>query len=342
MCWNVTPSPEGRPRILIVRLGAMGDVIHTLPAAADLRRALPDAYLAWAVESRWAALLESNPDLNRVIPVALRDWRRAVASRNSWNQASALVREMQAADFDLALDFQGLLKSAAVARLSGAPRVGGLERPLLREPLAELAYSSRISASSRHVVDRYREVGAFAAPVASPSRAAFPLPPGTPKAGLPDRFILASPGAGWGAKEWPSQHYASLASTVWREHRIPMLADCPLEQDERVAAIRDASPPGAVVPHASTIPELIGATRKAAAVVGVDSGPLHLAAALKTPGVAIFGPTDPARNGPYSSVITVVRSRTAETTYKRSSAPAPAMRDCSPDLVYEALRPILQ
>jgi heptosyltransferase-1 len=145
--------------------------------------------------------------------------------------------------------------------------------------------------------------------------------------------VLASPLAGWASKQWPMDHYRALAARLRRELGIPLVLDGPPGADFAAAE--------AAIPHYSSLPGLIYATRRAAAIVGVDSGPLHLAAALSRPGVAIFGPTDPARNGPYGDSLRVLRTPAAATTYKRGAAADPSMRNISPDEVFEALRAIV-
>ena len=340
MFFNCTDNARGPARILIVRLGAMGDVIQTLPAVADLRDRCPNAFIAWAVESRWAPLLQGNPHVDRVIRVGLREWRGAKLRPESWRRAAAFARDLRDGDFDLALDFQGLLKSAAIARLSRARWCAGFERSSLREPPAELLYNRSVEPSRRHVVDRYRELAGFATGSPVPVGATFALPPGKPLS-LPERFVLASPQAGWGTKQWPPEHYSELAGMIHAEHGLPLVIDCAPADQALAEKICRKAPAGAAVPHPSTIPELIAATRRSEAVVGVDSGPMHLADALGKRGVAIFGPTDPDRNGPYGSSIKVIRLDTARTTYKRAPDPSASMRACSPDLVCENLRPLI-
>ena len=340
MSFNFTDNARRPARILIVRLGAMGDVIQTLPAVADLRARCPNAFIAWAVETRWSGLLQGNPHIDRVIRVGLREWRHATLSPESWRQAAALARDLRDGDFDLALDFQGLLKSAAIARLSRAQVCAGFERSSLREPLAELVYNHSIQPSRPHVVDRYRELAVFATGSPVPEAATFALPQGEPLS-LPNRFVLASPQAGWGTKQWPPEHYSALAGMIHAEHGLPLVIDCNPGDRALAERICRNAPAGAAVPHPSTIPQLIAATRRAEAVVGVDSGPMHLADALGKRGVAIFGPTDPARNGPYGGSIKVIRLASAQTTYKRASEPSPSMRACSPDLICERLRPLI-
>jgi len=142
--------------------------------------------------------------------------------------------------------------------------------------------------------------------------------------------VLASPLAGWGAKQWPLEYYAKLADRLRRECGMPLVLDAP-----------DSLPVEGAWTHVSTLAGLIYATRRATAVVGLDSGPLHLAAALGKPGVGIYGPTDPARHGPYGGTISVLRSPGAMTTYRRVAEPDPSMRQITPDQVFEALVPIL-
>lgn len=319
-------KPENA-RILVVRLGAMGDILHALPAVASLKTGHPGSRLTWVVEARWAPLLEGNPFVNRV--VLLR--RQSAASLlQSW-------RELRSERYQLAVDFQGLLKSALVATLARPDRIFGFDTALLRERAAALFYSQRTLTRAAHVVDRNLDLAA-AAGGATPLRM-FPLPPGRPEGELPaDAFVLASPLAGWRSKQWPAEHYRALAARLRAELGIPLVANLPPGNDDWV---RQAGMDADAVAHVSGLEGLIDATRRAAAVVGVDSGPLHLAAALEKPGVAIFGPTDPARNGPYGGTLRVLRAEGAVTTYKRDSSIEESMKQVTPDQVFEALRAAL-
>jgi heptosyltransferase I len=317
---NVAKDSGGSVGILVVRLGAMGDVIHALPAVASLKHSFPGSRLTWAVEPRWAPLLEANPFVDRVVLV-----RREgpAALLRSW-------RELRAERYRFAVDFQGLLKSAVVASSAHPDRIFGFTE--VRERAAGLFYSNKAEARAAHVVDRNLELAAAAG--ASSALRAFPLPPGRPEGDLPaGPYVLASPLAGWGAKQWPLQHYRKLALLL-REIGAALVVNGPPGAAATFAEVPEA------VPHASGLAGLIHATRCARAVVGVDSGPLHLAAALGKPGVAVFGPTDPARNGPYGNSLRVLRSPSAVTTYKRRAAD-PCMGDVSPEAVFEILSEIL-
>ena len=317
-------DPRHSGRILVVRLGAMGDIIHTLPAAASLKRSFAGWQVTWVVEPRWAPLLEANPFVDRVV---LLDRRTGVGLARAW-------RELRAARFDFAVDFQGLIKSALVACVARTERIYGFDRSLAREPLAAMFYSDRVAARSAHRVDRNLELAAAAG--ASTALHSFPLPPGRAEGELPaGAFVLASPLSGWRAKQWPMDYYARLAERLRRDAGVPLVLNGPPSAREALAAV-----PGAVL-HLSSIEGLIDATRRAAAVVGVDSGPMHVAAALGRPGVALFGPTDPARNGPYGGTFTVLRSPAAVTSYKRRAEIDPSMRALTPDAVFDALQPRL-
>jgi heptosyltransferase-1 len=305
-------------RILIVRLGAMGDIIHTLPAVVSLRRSFPDATLTWAVEEKWAPLLEGVSVVDRLEYV----------DRRSFAAVLRLRRNLRAGGITLAVDFQGLIKSAVVCFLARPDRIVGLDRTVARESLAALFYSRPVIPHCEHIVDRQLELAAAAG--ATSHGIAFPIPAGAPEGSLPESpFVLANPQAGWVSKQWPLEYYSEIGRRL-QDRGFTLVLN----------AASEISAPH-TVPHVSGLPGLIDATRRASAVLGVDSGPLHLGAALGKPGVAVFGPTDPARNGPYGGTIRVLRSTAAVTTYKRGAIIDPSMRAVTPDQVWTALEPQL-
>ena len=307
------------PAILVVRLGAMGDILHTLPAVRALKLGYPETPLTWVVEPKWAPLLEQNPFVDRVVTL----------DRGSFRGLAASHRALRECGYRFAVDFQGLLKSALVAVAAQPATIYGFDPSLVRERAAALFYAHKISTSATHVVDRNLDLAAAAGAVCGGSPG-FPLPPGRPEGDLPaGEFVLASPLAGWASKQWPLAHYRALGERLRSELGIPLVLNGP-----------PGAPFGDIAPalaHYSGLPGLIHATRRAAAIVGVDSGPLHLAAALDKPGVAIFGPTDPARNGPYGNSLRVLRSAAAVTTYKRGAAIDESMQNISPAEVFEIL-----
>jgi heptosyltransferase-1 len=312
-------------RILVVRLGALGDIIFTLPAVASLKHSFPGSHITWAVEPQWTSLLEGNPFVDRVVAVRRNTLRSLL---ESW-------RELRADRYDFAVDFQGLIKSALVASTAHAARIFGFHQSQTREYLAALFYSDTAVSHAAHMVDKNLDLAAKAG-AASVLRV-FPLPAGLPETTLPlGDFVIASPLAGWRSKQWPLEHYGVLARMLRREMGIPLLLDGPASALPVFREVPDA------VPHSSSINGLIYATRRATAVVGLDSGPLHIAASLGKPGVALYGPTDPDRNGPYGASLRVLRAPGATTTYRRGATIDESMKRLTPDEVFETLRSVLR
>jgi heptosyltransferase-1 len=297
----------------------MGDVIAALPAVASLKHSIPHSKITWVIDPKWSLLLDGNPYIDSVVHL---DRRTFTGLRHAW-------RELRSERFDFAVDFQGLVKSAIVATLARPERIFGFNADYARESPASWFYSTKVPIRSYHAVERNLDLAAAAG--ASNILRTFPLPPGGRQADLPDGdFVLASPLAGWGAKQWPLERYAQLAARLHRECGMPLVLDAPYPLHVQ-----------GTQPHVSTLVGLIYATRRATAVVGLDSGPLHLAAALGKQGVAIYGPTDPLRHGPYGGSINVLRSPDATTSYRRTPEPDASMREITPDQVFEALAPIL-
>jgi len=299
----------------------MGDIIHTLPAVASLKHSFPGSHLTWAIEARWAPLLEENPFVDRV----------AVVHRGTPSRIFESCRELCSERYDIAVDFQGLIKSALLATVARPDRIFGFHRSQVRERPAALFYSTQIQSASLHIVEQNLDL-ASAAGAASLLRT-FAIPNGRPDPSLPDGdFVLANPLAGWRSKQWPLEFYGILAGRLRSEVGIPLVLNGPPESFATLNQV-----PG-VIASGTDIQGLIETTRRSIAVVGVDSGPLHLAAGLGKPGVAIFGPTDPARNGPYGDTFTVLRSAEAVTTYKRGAGMDASMCAISPDEVFLALK----
>jgi heptosyltransferase-1 len=303
--------------ILILRLGAMGDIIHSLPGAASLKHSFPSARITWVVQPQWVPLLEGNGFVDRLV----------VFSRNDPGSWKRTKDQLRAERYDLAVDFQGLVKSALIAHLARPERIAGFGAGVVRERPAGLFYSTRVASKAVHVVDQALDLAAGAG--ASNLVRAFPLPPGRCEGRLPEGpFALASPLAGWGSKQWPLEYYGRLAVLLRDKLGMPLVLNG--------APGTVPSVPGTLA-HESGIEGLIDATRRASLVVGVDSGPLHLAAALNKSGAAIFGPTDPARNGPYGGDFQVFRIAGVRTTHRRAMAIDASMRAITPEQVFAAL-----
>ncbi len=310
------PALSQPNQIVAVRLSSMGDVIHALPAVASLKQSFPEARLTWIVRPRWAALLDDNPYVDEVIALP-----RLIG------RSFSLASKLRARRIDLCVDFQGLMQTALLASALRPKALVGFDASCVREKQAAWFYSSKIRPQAQHAVDRNLALASAAG--AKNMLRVFPLPQGSPEGSLPSgKFVLASPLAGWGSKQWPLQSWAALARML----PFPLVVNGAPDAESILRKIE-----GAQV-HLSGISGLLDATRRAAAVIGVDSGPMHLAAALGKPGVAIFGPTDPARHGPYGGSLRVLRDLGAVTDYHRSAETAASMRAITPEMVRESLK----
>ncbi|HEV8383770.1 MAG TPA: glycosyltransferase family 9 protein [Candidatus Acidoferrales bacterium] len=325
-------------RFLVVRLGSLGDIVHTLPAVHALREQFPNAQIDWLVESKWRALVAGNPDVNDII----------LLDRSTWRGVISCVAKLRGRKYSCAIDFQGLYKSAVLARLSGAPRRIGFERPFLREPGAASFYTECVIPAVRHVVDQ--NIAIVQKLGAGRGKAIFPLNISDEAAHAValqlnaqsvKKYFVLSPGGGWLSKCWPAEQYGHLHR---RLTSLPAFAGCrgvvnfgPSERKLAEAVRLVAGEPEPLL-LATDLPQLMALVRRAEFFVGGDSGPLHLAVALGTPVVGLYGPTDPARNGPYSPADIVVRNaRPEETTYKRHNVPAPSMLSITVDQVVAAV-----
>jgi heptosyltransferase-1 len=295
----------------------MGDIIHALPGAASLKHSFPEARVTWVVEPQWVPLLEGNGFVDRIV----------IFQKNAPQSWKRTKDELRRERYDLAVDFQGLTKSALIAHLARPERIAGFGSRVVRERPAGLFYSTRVPSESVHVVDQALDLAAGAG--ASNLVRVFPLPAGAPEGRLPDTpFALASPLAGWTSKQWPLEYYERLAAILREKFGMPLVLN---------GAPGTVPPVAGTLVHESGISGLIDATRRAAVVIGVDSGPLHLAAALNKSGAAIFGPTDPLRNGPYGGDFEVFRMPGAPTTHRRGTTIASSMRAITPEQVFAAL-----
>jgi heptosyltransferase-1 len=278
-------------RLLVIRLSAFGDVIHTIPAVVALRDALPQTEIAWAVEPPYAELVEIVARV-KAIPVSLKRW--------SMSRIAAARRDVRG--FETAIDFQGLIKSALIARASGARGRYGFARDVIREkPAAWFVNRHAAIDRSKHVVEWNLELArTFAPRIARVPEVDF-TPFAEDASGGLARFtnrIVLLPGAGKPGKQWPIDRFAELAKRVGRD---ALVVWGPGEEGLARAI-------GAEVAPATNFRELAFLLRHAKLVIGADTGPLHLGAALGTPLVGLYGPTDPARNGPYGQLDRVVSS----------------------------------
>ena len=273
-------------RLLIVRLGALGDIVHALPAFAACRRTWPSARIDWLVEPRHRAVLELVRGLDHIIDVS---------PAGRWRELPGVIRSLRGTRYDVALDLQGLLKSAVLARASGAARTVGFARESLREPLAAIAYSETHAVPVEgHVVEK--NLSLAAAIGADASRVEFPIE--IPAREWPGAYAVLNPGAGWPNKRWPTDRFSALARWLRDQHGLRSVVLWGPGERPRADAIASGSDGAAEPAPPTSIADVLALARGARLFVSGDTGPLHLAAAAGAPLVGIFGPTSPRRNGP--------------------------------------------
>ena len=345
-------------RILIVRLSAMGDIIHAMPAVAGLRRDFPDSRIDWAIEERWASLLTARksipadelplspeqPLVNVVHPVHMRRWRQSPFSGTTRNEIRSLRARLRELKYDHVIDLQGAIRSALLAKASGAKVIAGALHP--RELPARWWYNVKAHTPAEHVIDQAAEtVSAAFGRMIDPDLAPFPVCSESERWAdellgvVSGPFAIVNPGAGWGAKCWPADRYSALVRTLG-EHGVYSLVNAGPGEGDLARKVCAGNETSARVVECSLL-QLIAVTRRAALFVGGDTGPVHLASAMSVPVVAIFGPTDPARNGPYGGRYAVLRNPESKRDHSRRTEPERGLLSITVDQVAEAALSLL-
>jgi heptosyltransferase-1 len=348
------PLPE---RILVVRLSAMGDIIHGMPAIAALRRARPDLKIGWLIEERWAELLCSReterlasrsplqPLADWVHVANFSAWRRALASGQTWDEVRSYLHEVRAMKYELALDLQGSIRSALAARASSATIRVGSSQP--REAPASMLYTRAVEPAGVHVVEQALSLAsAIADQPLEYVEPPFPLDPeheswATDFMAKIDGKPLAilNAGAGWGAKCWPAESFGKVAREL-AKRRLSVAVNHGPGEEKLAEAVHESSG-GVAIRLRCSVGELIALTRRAALFIGGDTGPMHLAAALRVPVVALFGPTRPERNGPFGTRCVVLRSPDSVYNPSHIDRPDEGLVSIQPQAVIEAAEQVL-
>lgn len=306
-------SHNGHPRkALIVRLGSLGDIIHTIPAQQQLVRRHPSIEIHWLTEPPYQDFLRQVKGVSRVWTADTQRWRRRISSLR---ELGGLLRQLRRQNFDLAVDFQGLLKSAVLTRLSGAEQVLGFATEQVRERASLWLYTQRVPVpEGRHVIQTCLDLVNF--PNQSQSvdpRIELRIP--EPAARYVDRKlaklsmerpILINPGAGWETKLYPAGDYSRLADRIQQQLHLPVILTYGPGEESLIERVR-AGAKHPVRSFPTSVLQLAALCRRARLLIGTDTGPLHLAVALGTPTVALLGPTPPWRNGPLNSHDQIVR-----------------------------------
>ena len=350
-------------KILIVRLGALGDILHALPAVTAMRAALPQAIIGWVVEENWSELLTApghkplpdstgpqRPLVNLVHTVNTRRWRRHIVEGKTWREIRGNVKRLRGVQYDVAIDFQGNIKSAVCGKASGTREINGFTDP--REAAARFLYMKKFPRIGEHVIEQnlalanqalQSYLGGQQLKLLAPQLPCDPAAEAWAQAEIArlgvGNFAMITPGAGWGGKQWPAERFGQVARSL-AGHNLKTLVNTGPGEEGLASAVVEASG-GCAVPVRCTIAQLIALTRRARIFLGGDTGPLHLAAALGIPVVAIFGPTDPARTGPFGARAAVFRHAESRTTFSHRREPDTGLLKISAEEVIGAARHLL-
>jgi heptosyltransferase-1 len=343
---KVDPLKEKKPsRFLVVKFGSLGDIVHCLPSVLQLRRAFPEAEIDWLIEQKNKIVVELSGLDVRLIPIDTYQWRNSPGI-GSAREIAELVWALSTDGYDCTIDFQGLLKSAFFAYLSGAPVRIGWERDFLRESVSRFFYTEVVTPKRIHIIDQQMELlrplgidpdWETEVPLRAPETARRSVE--RKLAGLTD-YVLINPGGNWPTKCWAPERYGELAQRLMNDGFPVAVTWGPGEEDMVRRLVRAAGSGVREVP--ATLEELVALCEKARLFIGGDTGPMHFAASVGAPIVAIFGPTSSDRNGPFRREDIVVERRLAcRPCYERDECPLEhwqCMVDITVDHVYEACR----
>ena len=294
-------------KILFVKLGAIGDIVHTLPALAAARRAFSGSIIDWVAEERSAEILRGNRLIDELIEVNTRSIRESRSPDKLLAEIKRQAGSLRSRGYDIAIDLQGLLKSAMIAKISGATERIGFDRANLREPTARVMYTRKVAVPlGVNVIEKNLALVRAALEIEAPFGGYdFPIQTGpehrleadviAAKAG--GSFALLNPAGGWVTKLWPAENYGKLAERLWNEYGIASVVATGPREAELAERVRDNSGNGNVTLAEPSLKGFYELAKRAAVYVGGDTGPTHIAVAAGAPVVGIFGPTEWWRNG---------------------------------------------
>lgn len=343
------------PRFLVLRLGSLGDIVHTFPAVAALRETFPAAEIVWLTHPRWNVLVTSSGLASEV---------RNLETR-SLSSVRGAIQHIRHRRWDASIDYQGLWKSAGLAYFGGVRRRIGFSSQTIREYGVPTLYTDRVDAKTTHIAEQNGELSlcAGARRVAAPvwlddsPESQTAVREQLRRCGV-DRYVVLSPGGGWRSKCWPAERFGELCWQIRESLGLRCVVNYGPGEDDLGQAVRAASGGSEPLLYDGELGQLMAMLRGARCIVGGDTGPLHLAIALGTPAVALYGPTDPTRNGPYhversqvamsskADVVNapyfgediVLRSSVAKTSHARNDKTDPAMLAIDVASVFAAVK----
>lgn len=339
-------------RILIVKLSSIGDIVHTLPALAAMGRALPDARISWVADQRSAEILRGNTMIDRLIEIDTRSLRGGSIIETILLDTAKQVRELRDEDYDVAIDFQGLLKSATITKLSRARSRFGFNRVDLREPAARMLYSSTSGPVGNrvHVIRKNLALAAAAVGISVPdSQFEFPIETEAEHRAEAatlirelghEQFALLNPAGGWVTKLWHPEKFGELADRLWNEFQLPSIVATGPDESQLAARVAATNRSGKLIIAHPSLKGFYELARQAKIYVGGDTGPTHLAVAAGSPVVGLFGPTEWWRNGsPNPDDVCVERTDiTCRVDCHRRTCSNWICMDSDVDVVFEAVK----
>jgi heptosyltransferase-1 len=323
------------PRFLVLRLGSLGDIVHTFPAVAGLQKSFPGAAIVWITDERWCPLVERSD-------LATEIW---TVDGRSWQSVRSTISAIRKETWRAGIDYQGLWKTALFPFLGGVRRRIGFDSKTIREFGVPMLYNERVRAQTEHIADQNGELSVQAG--ARTGVAPFELRITAEEAAKSKearrysdlhRYCVLCPGGGWRSKCWPAERFGELSLRMRNEFGLRCVVNYGPGEEDLARAVSAASGTAEIILDSSPLGPLMALLRDAELVVGGDTGPLHLAVALGTPVVALFGPTDPARNGPYRSADIVLRSPDARRDHTRRNSIDTAMLGITVEAAAHAVR----
>jgi lipopolysaccharide heptosyltransferase I len=323
-------------RFLVVRLGSLGDIVHAFPAVSALRESFPNAEISWLTHPRWELLVRSSDLATEIWTLDTRNWRNL----------RGILKRLRQHRFDTAIDYQGLWKSATIPFLARVPERIGFSSATVREAGVPVLYTKRVKVNgAAHVAEQNGELSLHAGARKATAGVSLQIPDDDQRVvsarlraeGVVD-YIVLSPGGGWRSKCWPAERFGQLAKNIFQEFGVRCVINVGPGEEDLAQAVLLSAEGAQPVSFTGSLGQLMALLKNATAVVAGDTGPLHLADALGTCTVAIFGPTDPVRNGPYRRSGVVLRWEGATTSYKRVDTADESLLHISVYQVMNALR----
>lgn len=340
-------------KILIVKLGAIGDVVHAMPVLRTLRANLPSAYIAWVIEEKAAPLLRGNPDIDDLIVINTKRWRKKI-SLESLGEIRQFIASLRGKKIDLAIDLQGLIKSGAISWLSGAKTVIGFKSAHRREYLNGIFTNLKAGPENgkTHIIDIYLSLLNPLNLDISRKNVLFNIP-GEDEHYINDfiiqnglsgdkPLIAVNPGAGWETKKWGAKNYASLADMILEDNKCNAMITWGPGEEKLAKEIKDLMKHNVVISPPTSLTQSIALLKRCNLLVAADTGPLHIGAALGIKTAAIFGPSDPNRNGPYGEGHQILHKKLeCGNCYKRICSTTLCMKQIRVEDVYNGVNKIL-